>query len=284
MALVAGVMLAVAAPPTAPVRAEGEITPQLDARRKINLAGRQRTLSQFIARAVCFATIGVEGAAQMQDRMSAKFLFDQTLIDLREGSPVQGILPEQNAAILASLDRQAASWKSYQVAIAAEQLGPILAEGEKVFAAADATVTLIEQKLAPAAGVDPMMAATLNKAGMTRTLLQRAVKAFCYVAAGHEVAANRATIRTAVERLDLFLAKLATGDDALRIMAPPVAEIGDQLVTVETYWAPLRTVLKKAGDGAAASREEVTLVAQKCAKVLEELNAIVSLYQELAAG
>jgi hypothetical protein len=283
-ALVAATGIAASATVATSAQANAEITVAGDARRKINLAGRQRMLTQFMARATCFAKLKTEGERQKQDRISAMFLFEQTLMDLRAGSPVQEMLPETDSEVLASLDKQGSLWKAYQSALAADDLAAIQRTSEALLTVANETVTLIEKKRAPAAGVDKALAAALNISGRQRMLIQRSVKSFCYVAAGFDPAASRTALKASLALFDSSLEKLRSGDSEMGLLPPPVAEIGDQLTKVAELWAPLRAVLLKVADGQTATQDEILMVAINNLDVLEKMNAIVELYQELASG
>ncbi|MGF1445366.1 MAG: type IV pili methyl-accepting chemotaxis transducer N-terminal domain-containing protein, partial [Pikeienuella sp.] len=91
-AAAAGALLAGAPAQAAPTAAE--------ARRAINLAGRQRMLSQRMARATFYTRLGVEPSRHLEMLTAASALFDTTLAGLRDGSEDLGLATEESPRVL----------------------------------------------------------------------------------------------------------------------------------------------------------------------------------------
>jgi hypothetical protein len=280
LALFAASLLPVAAPAVA--QQPPSITVVDDARRKLNLAGRQRMLTQMMAKAACFAKLTADGGPHMQEQLSAQFVFDQTLADLRIGSPVSEVLPETDAEIVASLDRQGSLWKSYQTALTEGDLSTILKTSDALLTAANDTVTLIRRKRVKQAGLNPGMAVALDTAGRERLLIQRASRAFCAIAAGIDAEANRALLVQDLDEFDKVLTMLEKGDPASGLPEPPVLQIVDQIAAVRAAWMPVDTLMRKVAAGHRPTNDDILAVWIDNARALQEMNAIVELYQELA--
>ncbi|MEH6473095.1 MAG: methyl-accepting chemotaxis protein [Halopseudomonas sp.] len=80
----------------------------------INIAGRQRMLSQRLAKEVVLVEQGIEQRAAMKKTIS---LFDHSQKQLLNGDPEKGILPPATELISAQLQKVAGLWKGYKQSI-----------------------------------------------------------------------------------------------------------------------------------------------------------------------
>ncbi|MEO0371603.1 MAG: type IV pili methyl-accepting chemotaxis transducer N-terminal domain-containing protein, partial [Pseudomonadota bacterium] len=105
--------------PLIPLGAWAADVPALeDGKRKINLSGRQRMLSQRMAKAACFAAIGVQPTEHLAQTQAAHDLFDTTLHGLRHGDADQGMNVETTPRILNEMTAVEELWTSYGAAVA----------------------------------------------------------------------------------------------------------------------------------------------------------------------
>ncbi len=250
---------------------------------KINIADRQRMLSQRIAQAACFAALGVDVAAHMAMAQKAHSEFDTGLKALRHGSTDLGISGETNADILAALDDVELPWKDFGSAVASTfladdfelwVLGAINANRLELLQEMNEAVTKFVQAYSNA-GIAKTRAETIIVAGRQRMLTQKAAAEFCLVIQGEAGAQNRALLRDTVDLFDTSLSSLMAGNDG---MVPPRRQISAQLKTVENLWSPLAAIYYRIADGALPTKAEIDLVAKQTELLLAETNRAVGMY------
>ncbi|MDZ4841979.1 MAG: type IV pili methyl-accepting chemotaxis transducer N-terminal domain-containing protein [Hyphomicrobium aestuarii] len=255
-----------------------EITVEADGKRKINLSGRQRMLSQYMAKAMCFARLGVDVKTQTDELFLAHHLFDSTLKDLRSGSTIQEMLPESDRNILEALDAVDQIWRGYSPAVVANNLEQVVAANLDVLKAANDAVNLFQKKYG-AAGVAPEIAAAINIAGRQRMLTQKSSKEFCLIASGREVEANRKNLVASVNLLDKSMNGLRSGDESMGLKPAPASELVDVMDYANKSWAPMRTIFLRVSGGATPTAEDITSVARLNVGVMKSMNNLVDLFE-----
>lgn len=265
-----------------PVQAQGAAVVDADAvsaRRKINLAGRQRMLTQFMAKATCYVSLGVDEKAQISEVYSMHDLFEQTLGDLTKGNTELKLLPEKDTDVLASLDIVRKDWALYSRAVMQGDLKTIIAQNVVVLGASNDAVTVLQKKHGGGGKVSPEIAAAINISGRQRMLSQKASKEHCLMAAGQDVEANRANLKGTIALFETSLRALRDGDKAMGLAPAPAKEILDLIKEGEEEWSKLRDVLNRAVKGAKPSLEDTATAARLNVTVLEIMNDIVELYE-----
>ena len=272
-----------------PVPASADVTRAEDGKRKINLSGRQRMLSQRMAKAVCFAQLGIEAKRHRAMAVAAHDLFDETLQGLRRGSAAQGMNEERHPQVLAELDGVDGLWRAY---------GPAVIDAAQTDAASPAMFaevamlnvpTLAQMNAAVAMferhyGTDdihPALALAINVSGRQRMLTQKASKEFCLIASGYEAAANRAALADTLALFEASLAALRHGDDVMGLPPAPTPDLIAQLALVHDLWEPLRAVFATVSDGAVPTDGDIAIVAGGNDEVLREMNRAVGMYEAL---
>lgn len=289
--LVVAVAVAVAAalsPLVPPLTAHAvDATAAADGKRKINLAGRQRMLSQRMAKAACFAAIGLDTGAHMTMMREAHDLFERTLTGLREGDAEQGLAAETDEAVLEGLATVRELWTDYaaavtdavetdtvsraDMAVIAELNLPVLREMNR-------TVGLTERAYGDRS-VPLHLAIALNISGRQRMLSQKMAKEFCLIAYGFEPAENRKALAGTVELFDLSLDALIEGYADVGIRPPQGAALKAQLAAVDAMWTDLKPVYEAVAAGADPAPQALVQVAIDSNEVLREMNTAVFLYE-----
>ena len=252
-------------------------------KRKINLAGRQRMLTQYMAKATCFVFLGVDDKEQMNQVFAMHDLFAKTLVDLRQGNPDLAMLPENNPDILAGLDEVQKHWEVYSRAVMQDRIDDIMTQNLVVLETMNRTVAIVEKTYGGGAGKVPAeIAAAINISGRQRMLSQRASKEHCLVAAGFDPEVNRKNLADTIALFEKSLAALRDGDAALGLGKAPNPEILAQIKTGGEEWAALKPVLDRAAKGEPPTIDDVEAVAQQNTHVLDAMDDLVKLYE--AAG
>lgn len=261
-----------------------------DGKRKINLSGRQRMLSQRMAKAACFASIQVETAAHLAQTQDAHDLFDTTLAGLRNGDAEQGVTPEKTPRILEDLAAVEELWASYGASItqatasaeAARAALPQIADlNLPVLRQMNKAVGEFERHYGGTGDIHPVLALAINVSGRQRMLSQKASKEFCLILAGVNTEANRAALAETVTLFETSLSALKDGNGDMGLPPAPTDEIYAQLQKVSALWAPLKSVFDATAAGATPTAEQIAQVARDNNPLLKEMNQAVWMYDQL---
>lgn len=261
-----------------------------EAKYRINIAGRQRMLSQRIAKAACFVELGVQKDAHLQMLGDAHDLFDATLKELRDGGGQHGLAPETDRKTLEGLASVQDHWVDFSVT-----LKEVLAKGEvsyeaeedilskNLMALADMNLitSLVEQEYANPNETMMDAAIAINIFGRQRMLSQKASKEFCYVASGHHVEEERAHLEETRKLFDTSLDAITNGMPAAGLKPPPTPEIAAQLAVVGTIWGPMEAIFQRTIAGEAPSQADIEFIATENNRLLVEMNKAVEMYQAL---
>lgn len=262
----------------------------VEATRRVNIAGRQRMLSQRISKAVCFLSnqsISMDAQAQVD---AAVGLFDTSLAALRRGDPEVGLGSEHSGVIKNALEIVAQDWEVFSQQIQSVQNGAIaLAD----LSAIDATGRQLLENMKTAVGktasvyggslpeVPLILTLTIDLAGRQRMFTQKAAKEFCLIDAGIEVDENRARLAQTTEFFTLTLGALQVGMSGM-VMAAPNDEIKAQLIAVADAWVGPRAALEHAASGAAISDAERDAIVNDMEQVLVLMNEAVGMYEAVS--
>ncbi|MGR3322970.1 MAG: type IV pili methyl-accepting chemotaxis transducer N-terminal domain-containing protein [Pseudooceanicola sp.] len=256
---------------------------------RVNVAGRQRMLSQRIAMATCVARAGASGAENAERARAAMELFASSQVALRRGDRASGLRMETRPDVLAALADVTRQWKPFRetAAEALEADGPpgprmlrLRVLASQLLRQANDAVGMLER--AAGEGADaPNLAATLNVAGRQRMLIQKAVMQACFVSTG--IAAQEAARDLLATRLifERSLASLLIGNDRRNIISAPTPEIDRKLVDIIRIWRWMEPDLRAAMAGETLAPRRLALLADGSDFVLARMNEIVSLYEGL---
>ena len=270
--------------------AAAEISRRADAERKINLAGRQRMLSQFMAKAACFASIGIRKAHHLNQLGQTHWLFSETLQGLRNGSSTLGLLPEKNPTVLSDLRHVEQEWRSYGQAVAAwrseaarrtSTLNAIFERNLPLLSKMNAVVKRLEQAHSASGALDSGTAVALNISGRQRMLTQKASKEACLIYKGYEAERNRQRLLKTIDLFSISLTNLMNGNQEQGLPAAPVSIIQEQLESVSRLWKTFRNRLLIVQRSDAPPLEELAAIAELNEPLLFEMNKAVWLYEEI---
>ncbi len=241
----------------------GEALAQInDVNSAINKAGRQRMLSQRMAKV--YFQIGqqveVERSKKLLDASVA--LFDRQLVELKNYSPT----PE----IRETYQKLEKSWIAYKDLLlgsipAKENGSKVLALSEDVLALAQQGTVQLEKYAGSNAG------RLVNISGRQRMLSQRMAKFYQALAwnVGNESSASD---------LDKAQKEFAAAQKELASSPVNTVKIQESLELVNQQWFFFKTALvQKAG----SDKRPQTAVATTSERILEEMDAVVGLYEKL---
>jgi hypothetical protein len=263
------------------VAASEPITAKADGKRKINLSGRQRMLSQYMAKAVCFANLKVDEKLQLDELQLAHHLFERTLVEMRDGSVVQRMLPEEDLGINTALDEVELVWYPYAKAVKARDTAAVVGQNLTVLTKSNDAVTLFQKKYGSSGDVALEIAAALNISGRQRMLTQKSSKEFCLVASGLDTPANRTALKATIDLFEKSMAGLKDGNKEMGLGAAPSKGIIDQIGKVTEAWAPMKAIFSKVAEGSEPTPDDVAAISKQNVAVMEAANVIVGMYEGL---
>lgn len=248
---------------------------------KVALAGRQRMLTQRMAKAVCLDRIAPGYGAAHQVRTALQ-QFEGALHTLENGDPARGLEQEFNPTILAHLAATRDSFLYLRQAVQSalsdrtRPLDDVAASSMSTLAAAHAATGVIA-RFSRNQKVHPAKSSSVNMAGRQRMLTQKMAKEVCLIAAGHDPDVMR---RTLGETLNLFttsMSDLVDGNYASRIpSAPP--EIAVALRSFEYDFEPTADRISAIVGGAALDDATALDLAQSLDRSLLQMQKLVEMY------
>lgn len=228
----------------------------------INIAGRQRMLSQRMAKEYALVVLGVEAEANKGSLKKTSELFSSSLKSLKAEAP--------NNAIKNQLDKVDSSWKNYQadlVAYSKDKLATVYKTSLLVLRYMNRAVKLYE-KAAAQAGVKAK-GKMINKAGRQRMLTQKMSKEAFFIALGFDVKGTNKDLKKTHALFEKSHGELVKS-------AP--ADVKAQLAVVEGLWKKFSPHIQKvlAGD---TSKETLTAIASSNVPLLKDMNKAVGMYK-----
>ena len=239
----------------------------------INLAGKQRMLTQKMSKEALFIAKGIDKDANVKNLQATSALFDKTLKGLVAGDSSLNLPATDNKDILAQLQVVSDLWVPFKANI--DKVVGGSADKATLEAIAKENLPLLKnmnkavQMYAKASGstLDPTMAKTINLAGKQRMLTQKMTKELLLVANGIDADANKANIKKTADLFENTLNDLIAGTDN--------GDIKAQLEVVKKLWAEYAPIIKSVdvSDEALAKAEKLNM------PLLKNMNKAVKMYE-----
>ena len=250
---------------------------------KLNKAGRQRMLSQRMAKTTCMIFEEVTPAAQREALAGAHALFTKTHRALIKGDEKQNLQPEGTKAVLHYLGKVEKAWKPYNTAllpivaggaVTPQALGAVAQHNMPVLKTMHKAVGRMERTYSKKDGVKEA-GREINFAGAQRMLSQKIAKEFCFVSAGLDVNQSRLNLAASIQLFDKRQKQLMEGDKNAKVEAPRNDEIAQRLAEANEVWQSMRPLLLPVALGGTADPEALATVAASSDELLKRANAAV---------
>ena len=239
----------------------------------INLAGKQRMLTQKMSKEALFIAKGIDTKANIEALKKTEALFDKTLKGLVNGDEELKLPKTTNKEILAQLKKVSELWDSMKKSIDVIASGKV--DKKALESISKENLPLLKnmnqavQMYAKASGskLSPEMAETINRAGKQRMLTQKMTKELLLVANGIDVEANKENAKKTGELFENTLKDLIDKCKDDKIKA--------QLGVVAKLWADYKDIIFKAdtSDAALKKAEEMNI------PLLKNMNKAVKMYE-----
>jgi len=282
------ITLIATAPITVVAQDHGTITAK-QAEHKVNIAGRQRMLSQRMAKAACLMARDISFAALYDQLTQAYSLFERSDFGLRVGNEDMGLVEEVFPEVVDALSNVDEPWTTYKAIVEngidngeidqenlevldSASLDVLKSMNIAVFKTARAYASVIED-------VPLGLAITIDVAGRQRMLTQKAVKEACLMTVSDDPLAHADRLAETIELFDLSLKALRDGYEDVGVIAAPTREIDRKLLEVAALWEPVKDILDRAAAGSVPSDRDLSSVERLSEPLLRTMNEAIDLYE-----
>jgi nitrate/nitrite-specific signal transduction histidine kinase len=239
----------------------------------INLAGKQRMLTQKMSKEALFVAKGLDADANKANLQKTAALFDKTLKGLIAGDSELNLPKTTNPEILAQLEVVSKLWTSFKANIDKVIAGN--ADKATLEAIAKENLPLLKNMnkavgmYAKASGssLDPQMAKTINLAGKQRMLTQKMTKELLLVANDIDADNNKQNAKKTAQLFESTLNDL--------IAKCKNEDIKKQLNVVADLWAKYKPIVENVdtSDAALKKAQELNM------PLLKNMNKAVKMYE-----
>ncbi|MFZ6771406.1 type IV pili methyl-accepting chemotaxis transducer N-terminal domain-containing protein [Undibacterium sp. SXout7W] len=231
----------------------------------INKSGRQRMLSQRLAKAYCQIGLNIETDNSKKILDQSLSLFDRQLVELRAF-----VSTAELRSGLAAMEKNWLDYKQLLVGKAPNKhdAKTVISLSEDILLMADNSTSQLEKQAGNSASK------LVNLAGRQRMLLQRMAK--YYQAIQWEVAPS-----DAISILENTRKEFSVAMNNLNAAGSNTAKIKDELMLAQTQWVFFDAAIKQAND-AKTHRQSAINVATTSERLLEVMDRVTGLYQQIA--
>lgn len=272
-----------------PAASGAERSPEEILRIELDMAGRQRLLTQRVISAACLLSLGVDPSAQELALIEAHDVFGATLDQLEQGNPAIQLPPSTEPVVRSAIAQSRLAWAPVATAIEAILAGDAGGERLSHIAAAEPALLVASQNLVTAldstGARDPARAAearALDLAARQRALSQAALKEACLITAAGvthlDPAPHVAALNTRVAMFEDTAGTLRAGDEDLGIAPPPGGDAETALDTVQETWQDIRGLLNPALEGQPMDLDALEDLARDYEVLLPQLEDVVWFY------
>ncbi len=253
---------------------------------QIDMAGRQRMLSQRLVASACFLSLGIQHDTQALALTEVSEIFPTTLNRLIRGDTLLNLPATTDPQVRWALQGARMVWGQVEPRVKAVLTGDAspealrdLAEHEPaLLTASQGVVAALTANLA----ISPNQATRLravDMAGRQRMLSQAIIMEACLLsraeALGLDTTTHHAAITARTDLFELSMSMLRVGDDDAGVAPPPDIQTEEALDRSLLIWTDMRELLDPALEGQALSLDTLDDLAVAYETLLQELEDIV---------
>lgn len=255
--------------------------------KKVNIAGRQRMLTQRIAKAACYISLFSEVDEHVVMLKHATNLFDKSLSALKNGDKDMGIPAEKNPAILRELSQLEEEWRILEFSsrllidlpnYPGADVDLIADHNIPTLELSHMTVELMNSIYGKSSVKNNGLITAINVAGRQRMLTQKAAKEFCLISYGKNTDIHRAALKKTISQFDQALLDLQKGNKDLNIPPAPTFEIEKQLIQIRGNWQKAREVMLEAANGKTSHTSDFRIISFANETLLKQSNDVVKMF------
>ncbi len=259
----------------------------------INLAGKQRMLTQKMSKEALLITVGINEVENRRNLQSTMDLFTKTLKGLEHGDNSLGLPNLYDKQIINQLKNVKLLFNELAPLFTKVIKGSKLSDDELYFLrdkniplllAMNKAVKMYERKARAVMVEETALNIIINLSGKQRMLTQKMTKEFLFIKLGIDMDANKMVIRETVAVFDKVLQGLENGDSDLGLVKTKDGDILKQLKRVRKLWDGFKPVVNKASvvTPDKISINNVVAAAEMNLIILDEMDKAVTMYEALA--
>jgi len=252
----------------------------------INLAGRQRMLTQKMSKEMLLVAKGIDVEKNKASLKKTAALFDKTLRGLIRGNKKLGLPPTKGKSTLRTMKKVEKLWGGFKkivdgvVAGGEVPVAKVASLNLPLLKTMNAAVRLYEKEAKKAVGMSAGV--VINLAGKQRMLTQKMSKEMLLVALGHDTDRNKAELKSTASLFDRTLRGLKDGDTDLGLPGTGDSAILAQLDTVSGLWGDLKPLVDQVTDidATGVPADVLRKMANLNLPLLKEMNKAVKMYAD----
>lgn len=254
---------------------------------RLNLAGRQRMLTQRMSKEAFLVAAGIDPAANRERLAESIRLFDTTLAGLRNGDTGTGLRAASHARIASQLDDVRARFDRLREPLdriasggapTREDLARIAGENRPLLKSMARAVKM-EERAARTRGLsaDPKAAVEVNLAGRQRMLTQRIAKEVVQMHLGLGDDEVRLDLRESVYMFEATLDALMHGDEVMELPGRAGGEIRERLDSIHENWLPFAKAAERAWLSDSVDAGTLATIVDRNVPLLKAMHEVVGM-------
>lgn len=259
----------------------------------INLAGKQRMLSQKLSKEVLLVAMDVNKLKNISNLAATTSQFQKNQYGLIYGDEFLGLPQTTDPEQLALMQAVNEIWSEFHASIDHALLNKTVDAGVVSLVASGSEVLLDKLEQAVSAyersahevglnGVNALVK-TINLSGRQRMLTQKMSKQCLLIAYGYNAEQTRTKLLKSKTQFETVLNGLLDGDPALGLSLQPTDKIEQQLQQVKSMWLEFAQILDDCQTPQKARNSELlSSLAMLNLPLLHAMNKAVSMYEALA--
>jgi len=247
----------------------------------INLAGKQRMLTQRMSKIVLLISLDVDSKLFNKKLSTFSKLYDQTLKGFKNGDDTLGLTATENKDVLKQIEAVEKLWKPFYENIqkvvkdgakAKDAIAFIIKNNEKMLSSSNDLVTAFEKSNTDLDYLSKFRLRVVNVAGRQRMLSQKMTKEKLLV---HEAkdTSYKEKLKKSIDLFDSSLIALINGDKDNNISKPTDSELKAQYAKVEKLWSKLKPLYKKDK----LNKKELMVIVDENRILLKDMNDAVKM-------
>ncbi|MRJ01912.1 MAG: hypothetical protein GXO19_00380 [Epsilonproteobacteria bacterium] len=247
----------------------------------INLAGKQRMLTQRMTKDVLMVVAGIEPQKAKEDLKRSMELFDRTIKGLMEGDSGLGLVPVQDGKVQEQFKKVYNLWKPFKERIEKVLSGKYSKEDLQYIR--DHNMELLKEMnkgVQLLVGVSKKSkshkAQAINLAGKERMLSQRIAKDILLLHLDPSSKEAKEDLQKSVALFEKILNGLRNGDKELGLAKTEAPWIVEELEKAQKMWEEFKRDMEKA-----KSKEELAKLMETSDKLLAQMNKITKMYEAI---
>lgn len=243
----------------------------------LNLSGRQRMLSQKMAKEFLLIKLDIEKSENEQLLLKTMKMFERTLDQLIIGDKDLSIPAAPNNEILNQLRKVKMLWSDYKKALEDNDIEKVAKLNLPVLENMHKAVGLYEEASIKA-GIKNS-GTVINVAGRQRMLTQKMSKEIFLIALGIDKEANLKALEDTQNLFNKSLYGLIEGNSEMNL--PPTTNTRNlnQMRKVEKLWIPFKKHVEMVVASTTTSRTQLKYIYEKNTTLLNEMNRAVKFYE-----